>query len=322
MKVLRFASLILVVMALLMGFGAMAASAANEATSTPGNAAYIDNLVHPIQANSSTWYRFDYYLGDPNNRTINPMANLTLLYGDKSGISFDVWAPNQINTWANTESRPIGKGTTTSVNCDTGRNDSQGQCESANLTWAGGFGASGTYFVRVTNSTAHDSTELLTVYGNGVVMNRGTAPIAVTGLVASTTNLDSPTQATLINGQVQSIPAGSAMWYRFDYSTGDPNNLPISKPVDTLKLLDGNKSGLAFDVWAPNQINDYTSKDARPIGKGTAGSVNCDTGMLAARTNCQSADLTWSGAFGATGTYFVRVINNTSNAVNAMLTIQ
>jgi hypothetical protein len=132
-------------------------------------------------------------------------------------------------------------------------------------------------------------------------------PIVFTGPIAATSvkTQDDPTRAVVLDGKQQTIPAQSAGWYRFDYSPSD---------IKTVRLLYGNKSGLRFEVYSPEILNNWWEND--PIGVGLPQMVVCSTGW------CKGDDLTWTGAFGMQGTYFIRVINSSAFDMPALLTIE
>jgi hypothetical protein len=156
----------------------------------------------------------------------------------------------------------------------------------------------------------------LMISGSGVSL----APIAVTGPSASAAqpgpNTDDPNKAVALDGKQQNIPANSALWYSFNYGVLDDG----THPVMTITLANGNQSELSFQVWSPENLNNWWNNT--PTGLGTPATVNCDTGEVFGQGTCQSSDLTWTGALGASGTYYVRVINSTGNALPAVLTIQ
>ena len=300
MKTLRIASSILVVLALLIGFGAVSAAAQGPvASAAPVNAPYIDNQSHALQPNASALYRFDY------NSDSRPVTTITLLNGNANGMSFEVWTPDTVTDMP--DNKPIGVGSTFSVACDSGT------CTSPDLIWSGAFGASGPYYVRVINNTSTTATAQLMITGDGVSLAPTTSPVAVTGPNASTqppANVDDPAKAVTIDGSSKTIAANSVQWYSFNYGLNDDG----SRPTRLLTLVNGNQSGVSFQVYSPDLLNDWWQNT--PTGAGTPGMVACDTGT------CTSNDLTWLGAFGAPGTYYVRVINSTNNPFNAMLTIQ
>ena len=301
MKALRIAGMTLAVLAAMLVLGAMTVAAAGPvANLTPMSAPYIDNQAHPIPANTSLWYRFDYLVN--HDTGVHPVATITLLYGNASGVTFDVWNANTATDTA--DNTPIGRGGTYQVGTDSG------VTTSSNLDWVGAFGDSGTYYVRVTNPNSYDTTAQLTISGDGVSL----APIAVTGPSASAqpaATTDDPNKAVALNGAPQTIPANSAMWFSFDYTINTDSGV---RPVETIALVNGSASGLSFQIYPPDMLSDWWQNT--PIGVGTSEMVASESGMM------QSPDLTWTGAFGGSGTYYVRVINDTNTPMPAVLTIQ
>lgn len=301
-KTFRILGLVLVALALLTGFGAMIASADGPvANAVPAGAPYIDNQSHTIQPSAGVWYKFDYLISDESNR---PQTSIDLVYGNASGLSFEVWTSDGVADTA--DNKPIGLGETFMVAGDSGMS------QSPDLMWVGAFGASGTYYVHVINNNSTPTDAKLTITGDGVQL--APAPIAVTGPSAvaaqPTVNMDDPAKAVAIDGTQKSIPANSVQWYMFNYGLNDDG----SRPTKTVTLTNGNQQGVSFDVYAPEILANWWEN--HPTGSGAPIMVAGDSGMT------PSADLVWQGSFGATGTYYVRVSNSTDSAFNAVLTIQ
>lgn len=301
MKTLRFGALVAGL--LLVAMLPMAVSAQGPvtvATLTPAGSPYIDNQVHSIQPSTSVWVRFDYLLSDTGKpRT----TTITLLYGNKSGVGFEVYEPQDMNAYWEKDLAPIiGRGMPEMIPCATG------WCAGDSLTWSGSLGATGTYHVRITNYNPFATTFLLSIDGKGVLLAQ---PIAVTGTsaTAQTVTTDDPNRAAVLDGKQQLIPAKSAMWFTFTYKTDYEN-----PPVKLLRLVYGNQSGLRFEVFSPEILGNWWENE--PIGIGTPEKTPCSTGM------CNTDHLTWSGGFGATGTYYVRIINNGDVAMNALLVLE
>lgn len=155
-------------------------------------------------------------------------------------------------------------------------------------------------------------------------------PVQAPPLAAgSSTNVDSPLQATLFGAQTQNIGANSAQWYRFDYDT---NGNALPRPTVTIRMLNGAMNGLQFEVWSTERmLNNWWDND--PVGRGSQETVqNCNniagqpqvanaTTLENNTTKCTTNDLTWTGGFGAPGTYYVRVHNPTNNSVAPQLII-
>lgn len=301
MKPIRV-TMVLVALVLLAGLGAMSVAAEGPVASiVPSGAGYIDNLVHPIQANQSVWHKFDYKLSSSGSPQ---MTTLKLLYGNRSGVGFEIYEPQDINAYTDTTLSPvIGRGMPEMIPCDTG------WCATGNLVLSGAFGATGTYHVRIFNTNEYATTYLLTAEGKGISLAQ---PIAVTAAVpaATTVSLDDPNKAKALDGKSVVIPANSAVWQTFSYPITDWT----SHPAKTLTLLYGNKSGLAFEVYSPEILGAWW--DNNPIGEGKPQMAPCETGW------CRGDNLVWSGAFGGAGTYFVRIINPTAVDMPAVLTLQ
>ena len=145
------------------------------------------------------------------------------------------------------------------------------------------------------------------------------AALALLGLVsarpaaaAAPTNTF-PGGAAYIDNQTHSIAANTSLWYQFDYA-GDRSAI-------TVTFVNGNQSGIQFDVFTPAQIGDWW--ETPPIGRGTAQTLDCSTGLPDTSGTCLSNDLTWTGNFNANGTYYVEVVNtNSSGPQTFQLTIQ
>jgi hypothetical protein len=96
-------------------------------------------------------------------------------------------------------------------------------------------------------------------------------------------------------------------------------------------MINGTTSGVTFEIWSADRLNNLANKPAdmpnndpsiQPIGRGTPQTINCDTGELDGSGACQSPDLIWTGTFGQSGPYFVRVVNTNNNQTNFQLQIQ
>jgi hypothetical protein len=301
MRTLTKAGLMLFALVALLGLGSMVASAQGPvANLTPMNVPYIDNQAHPIPAGGSLWFSFNYTVSP--DTAVRPVTTLTLVNGNASGVTFDVWTPLAAMDTAN--NAPIGRASTFNVDSDAG------MVQSSDLNWVGAFGGSGTYLVRVMNTNMSENTAKLTISGDGVSL----APIAVTGPAASAQpgpNTDDPARAVAIDGKQQTIPANSTQWYSFAYTINSDGTANVHSTVE-IQLVNGNMSGLSFEVFSPENIGDWWENT--PTGAGSPMMVPGDDGSLT-----QSANLNWSGAFGASGTYFVRVRNGNPTATPVTL---
>ncbi|MCL4394095.1 MAG: hypothetical protein M1482_04695 [Chloroflexi bacterium] len=297
MKRLRIAGALALALGLLLTLGVMSVAADGGATNTtPGSAVYFDNQPHSIDGNSSLWFTFYYALtenGKPRRTTI------TIPYGAASNVSFALWTPDNVAFMSAKE--PFGRGQPAAVLCSTG------WCQGDDLVWDGSLGATGIYYLQVTNNNSGPTTAQLTITGDGVSTTPPATPAPEP--TPATPNMDDPGRAVAIDGTPQTIPGNSARWFSFFYLTN--YNKP---PYVTIRLQYGAKSGLQFEVYAPERLGQWWSSP--PNGHGTVDMAPCATG------NCATDDLTWGGAFGATGTYYVRVINPTPNDISSVLTLQ
>ncbi|MBI4787770.1 MAG: hypothetical protein HY782_12060, partial [Chloroflexi bacterium] len=89
-------------------------------------------------------------------------------------------------------------------------------------------------------------------------------------------------------------------------------------------------SGVNFEIWTADQLRAQatTYADAladnvnnQPLGRGVATKLDCDRGIQSGSGTCLSADLTWTGALGSGGTYFVRIVNANSTETRYQLLI-
>jgi hypothetical protein len=87
-----------------------------------------------------------------------------------------------------------------------------------------------------------------------------------------------------------------------------------------LTLVNGNNSGVGFEVYTPEMINDWWENP--PIGRGTAQQVDCDDGVPVESGECQSPDSNWVGRFPTGGTYYARVTNSNSSPSSFVLKVQ
>lgn len=121
----------------------------------------------------------------------------------------------------------------------------------------------------------------------------GTAPSAAQTPEPTPTN-DSPFTAVYANFREQYIGAGMHQWYKFDY--GGRNKLI------NIVIPNGGLLGLEFRVYTPEQGRNILIED-KFVARVTPKTRRCAEGT------CVIPDLTWSGAFHAHGTYYVRVTN-------------
>ncbi len=140
---------------------------------------------------------------------------------------------------------------------------------------------------------------------------------------------DDPFQAIPIDGVPHTIPGNSATWYKFDYGGN-----AAGRPIVNLRLPNGVVTGVGFEVWDSDKIRDFWEQ--KPVGRGTQevitgchpapeptaeveGDEATPTPEPAPGDHCPTNDLTWKGAFGGAGTFYVRVVNPNSGPADYVL---
>ncbi|HZQ10743.1 MAG TPA: hypothetical protein VFD70_29465 [Anaerolineae bacterium] len=335
MKSIRLIAVASIALAVVVGFGSFA-FAQTPGSNDPRMAVGLDNQAHTIAASSPQWYTFN-YAGD------NSLITVVLVNGLNSGFEFNVYTPEQIaDDWFNDQ--PIGRGTAQACSAQAFENNT---CppHANDLVWTGKFPTPGTYYIQLVNTTNQPKSATLTVEGSGVGLipassNTPAAPTAQTpvpnqnqaaptasptqpsGSIQQTaspnqpnTYFTDPFHALNFTNQLQTIPANSTIWYRFEYK-GDGSNIRVA-------LLNGVLTDLAFEVYTPAQVREDWWNH-KPIGRGTAVGcgVNPPTGPNSEPICRPDAnDLVWNGSFPLGGTYFVRVVNNTPNSLQYMMTL-
>lgn len=127
---------------------------------------------------------------------------------------------------------------------------------------------------------------------------------------ASPTN-SSPDAALYIDGQPQTIAGNSSVWYKYEYA-GDRSEVTVLMP-------NGANTNVTFSSFTPEEIKEWW--DTKPIGRGTAYQIDCETGEEDPAGQCQSTDLKWVGKFNAPGAYYIEVVNYNRDPADFTLTI-
>lgn len=146
------------------------------------------------------------------------------------------------------------------------------------------------------------------------------SPASAPPAVAASPNSDNPGIAGTLGKSLGAVPAGTAEWLEFNYAT---NGDQVPRPPVLIRLINGATNGLNFEVWAANDMqgnwweNHATGKGSIEAMPGTncAASTNLPPTSDQAgepTRNCQTNDRIWVGAFGAPGTYFIRIFSDTN----------
>lgn len=110
----------------------------------------------------------------------------------------------------------------------------------------------------------------------------------------------------VVDDRVRVIPPKMDQWFKFDYG-GDRTQI-------TVRIPDAKLSSITFKVYTSEQAQQYEKED-KSIGVGSPPSVSCESGK------CDSNELSWFGAFNQSGTYYVRVTNESEKYANYRLII-
>jgi hypothetical protein len=116
-----------------------------------------------------------------------------------------------------------------------------------------------------------------------------------------------PGQAPFIDGQPHTLAAHDSTWYRFEFSVMGPGflchffacpDLQAAHASATLRMPGTARSGLGFEIYAPAQMRDWRKED--PVGRGSP----------------DGDDLVWAGGADTSGTWYVRVVNDTGYSID------
>lgn len=201
---------------------------------------------------------------------------------------FAVYTPAQVTAWQNGgDLDSVGIGT------------SNGNV-SADLLWAGNFNQSGDYYVVVSQRNSGSSSYQLRISGADVWFPVPAAEmIASTPAMASESVADSP--STPASTEPNALLPGAEAVVSFDYD-GKADQILVSLDSDP-------DSAISFSVWTPNEWQRRSKgQDVSPIGRGTANDLVV-------------GDLSWSGNFVESGTYYLILTNGSSQNANYTLTI-
>jgi len=236
-----------------------------------------------IEAGQSHWYTFR---DEGDNNQINVEMDVV------GSAGFAVYTPAEVAVWQNGgELDSIGIGTS---------NDNI----SADLFWAGNFNQSGDYYVVVSQGSSGSSDYQLRISGADVWF-----PVPAAEMTAST-----PAMALEMSPEMAMDSASAT-------DSTDPNSLlPGAEAVvsfdydgkagQILASLDSDPdSAITFSVWTPSQWQLRSQgQDVDPIGRGSA-------------NDYVAGDLSWSGNFVESGTYYLILTNGSSQNASYTLAI-
>ncbi len=327
---------LLLALALVVGAGALSVAAQTPPNDQPWLAVYTYGEARQIQARSTQWFVFD-YKGD---RT---PINIELAEGRILGLEMRVYTLDQVLR-LDQEDKPIGRGTSPNVVCDTGT------CQSAHLVWQGGFAMGGPYFVQVNNPNDRWLTMHLRISGEGVSLGPQipptptptmpapvvpvapivpVVPISPTVPMTPTTplTLTTPTTTTLVAPPV--VPPAPVVVAPVPTVPPPPKN---DSPFFAMLVPDNKEQTIAANgrLWYKFSYGGDRSNIliVLPVGNATGVSFRVytqeqadkytdqkfigqgSTGKIACETGtCTSDDLAWQGAFFVPGKYYIEVVN-------------
>ena len=282
------------------------ASAHPAGDSEPFDAPYLDTQPHTIPPYSTEWYRFEFVVDGPGflcrflpcpDRAVYH-ANAVIRIDDvaRAGLAFEVYSPEQIRNWRDTD--PVGRGNE----------------EDNALVWSGESGSNGIWYVRLVNDKGYAIDYRVTVTGVRVALSRSPEPTATPWSIAQAVEAarrgtptvppplsiprdnTAPARAAPASDVVLTIPPATDHWFVAAFPMGQDNI--------NIRLVDGARNGLAFEVYMPAQSETWWKED--PIGRG-------DT---------SGDDLLWSGGPDGVDRRLVRVTNRTGRAVSYALSVE
>lgn len=236
-----------------------------------------------IQSGESHWYTF---------RDEGDNGQITVEMDVEGDAGFSVYTPGQVAVWQDGgDLNSIGIGTA---------NDNV----SADLLWSGNFNQSGDYYVVVSQRNSGNSNYQLRISGADVwfpapaAEMTATTPAMDAAMDATTPAASTSAQAT--DGMNTLLPGAEAV-VSFDYD---------GKAGQILASLDSDPdSAITFSIWTPDQWERRSQgQDIQPIGRGSA-------------NDFVDGDLSWSGNFVDSGTYYLLLTNGSSQTASYSLSI-
>lgn len=235
-----------------------------------------------ILSGQEHWYAFNYDGGEGQ-------IYVRLDAEPKDGVTFSVRTPEQVRIWQET-------GDMEACGCS-----SENEAEQIDAFWTGNFKSQGKYYVVVKHSGTRSTpaSYALTVDGEGVWYEAPAKPLPV--VAPAPKAKERAAEMVMAPDQWMPMEVGSEHWFRFRYE-GDGSQIEINLDADP-------DSGATFSVWTPEQARLFAlGEDIGPVGRGSE-DANAP------------GDLTWSGSFPGSGTYFVRVEHSGAAPSNCKLTI-
>lgn len=261
----------------------MTSAVAAFAASGPESATAPGDGWTTIQSGESHWYTF---------RDEGDNGQIVVEMDVEGSAGFAVYTPAQVAAWQNGgDLDSIGIGNSNAN-------------VSADLLWTGNFNQSGDYYVVVSQRNSGSSDYHLRISGADVwfpvpAAEMTTDTLAMAPEMSPEMAMDS---ASATDGtDPNSLLPGAEAVVSFDYD---------GKAGQILASLDSDPdSAVTLSVWTPNQWQLRSQgQDVEPIGRGSA-------------NDFVAGDLSWSGNFVESGTYYLILTNGSSQNAHYTITI-
>lgn len=275
---------VLVITALVMP--ATALRAVTPTATEPDDTMLLDTW-YPVAMGEQEWLVFNYD-GKKDPIEIHLYAKPT------EGVAFRVLTPTQMEHWRDTgKIEAIGAG-------------SYNEFEKSELFWTGEFNLPGTYYVLVDHSKVIKDTVWckLTITGKGVSFPSATgaspyAPVASPIQPVADPAAGGGPDLAYLPGKWQEMREGVQNWFMFTYDKH------ASDPMIAIKFYAQHTEGVIFKVLTPEQAAEWrTDGKLEWTGVGT-------------KDKSSSADLSWTGEFTTSGTYYVVVEHSKTSGETA-----
>jgi len=339
-------TLLLATLVLFLAAGALNVSAQAPVNDQPWTAVYTFGEPRRIEAGQTLWFKFDYN-GDKTPITIMLSDARTI------GLEFRVYTLDQVLR-LDQEDKFVGRGTAMMVPCESGK------CQSAHLSWQGGFPTGGPYFVQVQNPKDRWLTMQLFIGGTGVslgpvieptpVPTATLVPVPVAAPVTAPVTTTTPTTTTLLPttpvtpvvpvvvappvapvvpvvpvAPVQVAPKNDSPYFAIMVPDNREQTIAANARLWYKFGYGGDKSTVLVVLRLGNAIGVgfrvYTQEQADKYTDQKFIGIGT-TGKTACETGkCTSDDLSWKGGFPVSGTYYIEVVNNTDKERTFTLTI-
>lgn len=259
------------------------AVAAGPGGTGPDDAMVVTDEWMPVSLGEKHWFAFNF---DYDKEATDQMIQVTLYAKPKNGATFSVFTPAEAEHWRKTgEYVAIGAG-------------SENEFAKGQLSWAGTFKSSGTYYVVVEHSTLVKSPTdcKLEVTGKGVstaVAVAAPAPVAAAPAPAAPVALEGsgPDFAMKPAADYVGLASGQAHWYAFKYDyDGKVDNIIV-------RIYAEPKGSAFFTIRTPEQAQLWRST-------GETAFCGCDTADKLAKDDQFKS---WAGHFDGSGTYYIVV---------------